>query len=261
MAIPAYPLIILAGQSNCQGSSPSPSGPEGGVDFAATTLTPDASVRFFASDNFGEHTSVASMGMVSWGSTINNASLAPHFGPEQQCAATLKANGWTNMTFLKWTHNGQPITNFIPGGVDHFRLHRVLTLGRPRQVFTPFFYYHQGETDALAGGSQAQADAWGANFTLIYNAVTAAVGKTLVGGKLIGRINVNIYNTVDGDNSSGQTVTAPWVANVRTQQANSADHLIDTDSFPRYSQDHLHFTGAGQHAHGLALANLLLSLV
>ncbi len=256
MALPTNPVIILAGQSNTQGSSPSPGGPEGGADFAATTLATDNSIRFVASDNFGEHTSVAGLGMVSWGDTVNNALRAPHFGPEQTCGAVLKAAGWTNITILKWTHNGQAISNFLPGGADHYRLHRVLTLGRPRgATITPFFYFMQGEADALASeSSAAQANDWGNRYNTMYAAVTAAVGHTPRGGKIIGRVSSGIYG-------AGQGVTAPYLSNVRAAQAATANYLINTDGYALYAQDTLHYTGAAMHQHGTDLANVLLSIM
>jgi len=273
MGIPRYPVIILGGQSNMQGSTPQTTGPEGGRDFQAGTMTPDASIRFFASDNFGEHTAPAALGMVPWGSTLDSGTLVPHHGPEQKLGADLKAAGWTNITILKWTHNGTIISHFCPGGVagnaantpgvDWYRLHRVIHGGRPKASgITPFFIWMQGESDAVAtDSSQAQADAWGTNFSGLFSAVQSAVGTTLIGGKMIGRININIYNTTDGDNSTGQTATAPWVANVRACQAAQAAKLFDLDSKARYSQDHLHFTSAGQHSFGADIAAHLLTLV
>lgn len=57
--------------------------------------------------------------------------------------------------------------------------------------------------------------------------------------------------------------TAPYVSNVQAQQVASvtSGRVINSDSFAIYSQDLLHFTGAGMHAHGTALANLLLSVM
>lgn len=256
MAIPVNPVIILWGQSNTQGSPPNTT--EGGADFAATTLPVDSSIRFVCSDNFGEHTSVGSMGMVPWGDTVGgDGSRMPHFGPEQQCAAALKAAGWTNMTFLKWVHNGQPINNFRPGGADWYRLHRVITIGRPRAAtITPFLYGFQGEADALSTSSQAQADDWGNRFQDLFNQVQAAVGQPLVGGKMCGRLCSAIYG-------GNQGTTAPYVPNVRAAQmaAATSGRWINSDSFAIYGQDLLHFTGAGMHQHGTALANLLLSVM
>lgn len=255
MAIPVNPVIILGGQSNMQGSSPSPQGPEGGADYAAGTMTPDPSIRFFASDNFGEHTAPGALGMVPWGDTIGDGQRAPHHGPEQKLGASLKAAGWTNITILKWTHNGTIISHFMPGGVDHYRLHRVIQGGHGRgSTITSFFVWMQGCSDAVAADSSlTQANAWGSNYDILYAAVAAAIGQAPRGGKIIGRINNNIYG-------AAQATTAPWVSNVRAEQARVANQLINTDGLTLYSQDQLHYTSAGQHAFGDLISAVLQSV-
>lgn len=253
MAIPVNPVILLCGQSNEQGSPPNTT--EGGADFAANTLSPDSSIRFACSDNFGEHTSPGALGMVPWGDTIGDGNRMPHFGPEQTLGATLKAAGWTNITILKWVHNGQPINNFVPGGADWYRLHRVITVGRPAATrITVFSHIMQGEADALSTSSAAQANDWGNRYNNHFAAVTAAVGQPITGGKIISRVHSGIYGI-------NQSTTAPYVANVRAAQASVADHLIDTDSYQLYTQDILHYKAAAQHAQGLALANVLLAIM
>ncbi len=253
--IPEWPVVVVGGQSNTQGSSPSPGGVEGGADFAAGTMPPDPTIGFCANDNFGEHTARAPLGMVPWGDTIGNGLRAPHHGPEQKLGARLKAAGWTNITILKWTHNGTIISAFLPGGADWYRLQRVITAGHPPATnITPFFIWMQGESDALSTSSLAQANDWGNKYNTLYAAVTAAVGKPLVGGKIIGRIHNDIYG-------ASQPSIAPYVANVRAEQARVADHLIDCDGLALYPQDHLHYPSASQHAFGDSIADRLLSIV
>ena len=260
MAIHRVGIIIA--QSNGQGSPPNTT--EGGADFAATTIANNAAVRFVASDNFGEHQSVAQLGMVSWADTIGNASRMPHFGPEQKIGARAVAAGWTSggntFTILKWTHNGTPIANFCPknvggngatNGVDWYRFHRVLTLGRPPvSTFRWYSYIMQGESDCdITDGSLAKAQALGANQLALYNAMCAVVGKTAANGFLIGKICVNVWG-------AGQPTTGPWVPDGRASQvaiqaANpSIIGLVDNDGRTLYSQDNLHYMGASQHAQG-----------
>lgn len=263
MAAPIHRIGIIVGQSNGQGSPPNTT--EGGADFAATTLADNSAVKWVCSDNFGEHTTKANLGMVPWGDTIGNAQRMPHFGPEQQIGARAVAAGWTSngntFTILKWTHNGTAIAKFCPGGVagnaagvpgaDWYRFHRVLTLGRPPvNRFKWYHYIMQGESDCdTTDGSLAKAQALGANQLALYNAMAAVIGQPSANGCLIGKICVNVWGV-------NQPTVGPWVPDGRASQvaiqaANpSLIGLVDNDSRTLYTQDSLHYKGAAQHAQG-----------
>ncbi len=244
MTIPVNPLIILGGQSNMEGFEGG-----GGSEMITNKLPADSSTRFFCSDGFGEHTAPVGLDMVSWGTA--------HYGPEQGLVATLKAAGWANITVLKFTRNGQPIATFLPGGINHYRLNRVIVGGRPAvSNFTPFFIWGQGEGDAVAATSTlAQAQAWGANYETLFSLVQAAVGKPLVGGKIVMRLCANIYGI-------NRDTTAPYFNEVVSQQTAHANHLINTDDVPLSSFDILHYTGAGFNTVlGPRYANKLLEIV
>lgn len=257
--MPIHRVGVLWGQSNCQGAST-----DNGADFAATALVRNTAVRFVASDNFGEHTSVDTLATVPWGDTVGNPSRSPHFGPEQKIGARAVTAGWTSngntFTILKWTHNGTPVAKFSPrglagngastDGVDWYRLNRVLTLGRPPvSDFRWYIYGMQGESDCdTTDGSLAQANALGANQLALYNAICAVVGKPARNGCLLGRINVNAWG-------ASQASVGTWVPQgIASQNAIAAANpslvrLVTNDSRPMAS-DSLHYTGAGQHASG-----------
>jgi hypothetical protein len=269
------PKVIFGadgGQSNDQGSPANTT--EGGADFAAGSLPPNPSVLWAASDNFGEHSMAEALGMVPWGDIIGNAQRMPHHGREQKFAARAVEAGWTSngniFRYAKWTHNGTPISHFMPGGVggnpigtpgvDYYRFRRVITLACPVATDFEWFYsWAQGESDCdTADGSLAQANALGDNQILLYSIMAAVIGKP---AKVC--VLQQIPNGVWGVN---QPSVGPWVpqgrASIQAKHNTTAPdgcpiRVMNVDDQPLYTQDHLHLTSAAMHAIGDRLFDIV----
>ncbi|UOF77283.1 carbohydrate esterase [Caudoviricetes sp.] len=260
-----FRVWLHGGQSNGQGSAPNTT--EGGADFLAGSYAPNASVIWAANDNFGEHTSVASLGMIPWGDVVGNAQRMPHHGHEQQIAARAVAEGWTTggntLRMGKWTHNGTPVAKFCPGGiagnpvgtpgVDYYRLRRVLTLACPTATDFEWVYsWAQGESDCdTADGSLAQANALGTNQIALYSHVASIIGKPAK-VCLLQQIPIGVWGV-------NQPSVGPWVAEGRASilamhNSNAADgcpiRVVNVDDLALYTQDHLHLNSASMHTAG-----------